>query len=65
MPPKLTPLEYRVATLIGEGKTVVEVARLLDRPLATVRVHVRTIAKKLPNPSGLPAVRLIRAWQIR
>lgn len=65
MAPRLTPLEYRIATLVGEGKSVVDVARILDRPLSTVRVHVRSIARKLPNPSGLPAVRLIRAWQLR
>ena len=64
MPPKLTRLEYQIATLIGEGCTVVEVSRRLERPLSTVRVHVRSIARKLPNPSGLPAVRLIRAWKL-
>ena len=64
MPPKLTRLEYQIATLIGEGRSVVEVARTLERPLSTVRVHVRSIARKLPNPYALPAVRLIRTWRL-
>ncbi|MBA3852918.1 MAG: hypothetical protein C0503_00805 [Gemmatimonas sp.] len=58
----LTKRELQIATLIGEGATVVQVARAIACPLSTVRVHVRAIARKLPNPHGLPAARLIRRW---
>lgn len=61
-PHALTKRELQIAVLLGEGATVVEVARQISCPLSTVRVHVRAIARKLPNPNGLPAVRLIRSW---
>lgn len=39
-----------------------QISRDIGSSVATVRAHVRTIAKKLPNPHGLPAARLIRHY---
>lgn len=58
----LTPKEQSVADLIGCGHSVPEAAAKLGNAAQTVTEHVRRIADKLDNPSGLGPVRAIRQW---
>lgn len=58
--PRLTPRQEEIALLLHDGKSVVEIAVELRCSVATVRTHVRTVAQVIPNPHGLPAVRLIK-----
>lgn len=59
--PRLTPRQDEIACLLADGKSVILIAAELRCSVATVRAHIRTIAQVIPNPHGLPAVRLIRA----
>jgi DNA-binding NarL/FixJ family response regulator len=59
----LTPRQRQIADLIRiKGLSVVAIAGELGMPIATARAHVRGIARRLPNPNGLPAYRLIRTY---
>lgn len=51
-----------IASRMAAGQSIVHIARDIGSSVATVRAHVRAIAKKLPNPHGLPAARLIREY---
>lgn len=61
---RLTPRELTIASRIASGASIVQISRDIGSSVATVRAHVRTIAKKLPNPHGLPAARLIRHYML-
>jgi ATP/maltotriose-dependent transcriptional regulator MalT len=45
----------------GRLPTMLEVSNRLGVSLATAKAHLRSIARKLPNPHGLPAQRLVRS----
>lgn len=65
----MTPFETLSSTQVAiverlwKGKRVHVIARELGVEVATVRTHIRRIAKKLPNPHQLPAVRLIESFR--
>ena len=40
-----------------------DLARALGMELATAKAHLRSVALKLPNPSGLPAQRLVFSFR--
>ena len=46
-PPPLTEREQQVLTCVGEGLSNKEIARTLDMAEGTVKVHIKTILKKL------------------
>lgn len=59
----LSPRQRQVVELIcRERLSVVDVARRLQMPIATARAHVRAIGRRLANPHGLPAYRLIQSY---
>lgn len=61
---RLTPKERDVADLIClHGLSVVAVAHRLHMSIKTARAHTRSIAGKLANPHGLPAVKLIQSYR--
>lgn len=59
---RLTPRQRVVTDLLLSGLTVVAVARLLGITIGTARAHTHTIAQRLANPHGLPAVKLIMSY---
>ena len=58
----LSPSELRIATMIKEGLTSPEIARLLNISLDTVKSHRRSIRKKLNiNKSHINLISYLRA----
>ena len=58
--PPLTPVQFKVAALLGSGHTVEDAARALKVSLSTVKFHVRQAADRIPGDLP-PRFRLI-AW---
>lgn len=59
--PVLTERERLVCRLLAEGCSCPQIARGLSRSVATVRVHVRTIHRKLGVTNR---AQLIRAYRL-
>ena len=55
----LTPAQSRVAVLLAEGRTVPEVAVLLDRSPSSVRTHLKGIHRRLGISRRLDLIRLV------
>jgi DNA-binding CsgD family transcriptional regulator len=62
LPRSITPAERQVVEQLWADKRVREIARLSGVHVATIRSQIRSVAAKLPNPHGLPAVKLIRSF---
>lgn len=58
----LTPMQAKVAALVGRGRSTTRIARELEIDPSTVRSHVQSIAILLPNPDELTAYRLVMLW---
>ena len=56
---RLTPAEWRVAELVGQGLTYKEIARELGRSLSTVDHQLRSIRIKLDAPSTAKLVSML------
>ena len=57
----LTPVEGQVAVLLGEGRTVREIARMLARKQSTVRWHMKHIFTKLKVSRQVELVQLVQS----
>lgn len=58
----LTDMQQVVAEAIGRHGSYVRVSKELGIAVATVRVHVRTIAGLLPNPDELEPLVHVTLW---
>lgn len=56
---RITQRQRELVELLLEGKSVVAAARELGIGVSTARHHLKALALQLPNPHGLPALKLI------
>lgn len=63
-PPKLTPRQLEVLTLIGRGYSAKAIADELGIAEPTVRNHIRAVLVELRAHSQLAAVAAARRWQL-
>ena len=59
---RLTPREFEIVTLMGQGLTNKEIARRLDVQLSTVKNHTHSIFEKLHVSRRAEAVARVRTW---
>lgn len=60
----LSPRRREVALLVGLNYSCREIAAELEMSVHTVHSHVQWVAGKIPNPRGIPAMRLVRGWVV-
>ena len=59
---RLTPSEFRVLNLIGQGQSCQEIAKLLDRSVKTIETHRLNIRSKLNLKGSTELIRYATRW---